>query len=160
METHIFWLVLWRWNRIFSILDRHYQRWIPSEIWEDKWLENLPLREQYPCLYNIARHKQDTIAKVFSTSPLTKDNLAKCNWHGSKKCYFCHKNEILKHLFFECHFARAVWGCINIALGLPQPRSIPHMFGSWLQAFGRILKRLVLMGRQPFVGRFGYAEMI
>jgi hypothetical protein len=37
-------------------------------LWEDKWLGNLLLREQYPCLYNITRHKQTTIAKVFSTS--------------------------------------------------------------------------------------------
>ena len=26
-------------------------------FWEDKWLEEAPLREQYPCLYNIVRNK-------------------------------------------------------------------------------------------------------
>jgi hypothetical protein len=63
------------------------------------------------------------------------------------KCVaFATKNEIIKHFFFECRFARAIWGYINIALGLPQSRSIPHMFGSWLQAFGRILGPLVLLG--------------
>ncbi|WVZ64244.1 hypothetical protein U9M48_013796 [Paspalum notatum var. saurae] len=36
----------------------------------DKWLGNTTLRRQYPCLYNIARHKQTTVAEVFSTSPL------------------------------------------------------------------------------------------
>jgi hypothetical protein len=36
----------------------------------DKWLRNSPLSEQYPCLYNIARHKQQTVAEVFSSSPL------------------------------------------------------------------------------------------
>jgi hypothetical protein len=39
-------------------------------FWEDKWLRNSTLQEQYPSLYNIARHKQDKIAEVFSTSPL------------------------------------------------------------------------------------------
>jgi hypothetical protein len=31
---------------------------------------------------------------------LTKDNLAKQNLHGSKKCVFCHQDETIKHLFF------------------------------------------------------------
>jgi hypothetical protein len=42
-----------------------------SEIrfWEDKWLGNATLREQYPALYNIIRHKGDTIAKVLESYP-------------------------------------------------------------------------------------------
>jgi hypothetical protein len=32
-------------------------------FWEDKWLGNVTLREQYPALYSIVRHKGDTIAK-------------------------------------------------------------------------------------------------
>jgi hypothetical protein len=36
-------------------------------FWEDKWLGNRPLRDQYPQLYNIARKKQDTVAEVLST---------------------------------------------------------------------------------------------
>jgi hypothetical protein len=42
-----------------------------SEIrfWEDKWLENVTLREQYPALYSIVCYKGDTIAKVMETSP-------------------------------------------------------------------------------------------
>jgi hypothetical protein len=31
-------------------------------FWEDKWLGNTTLREQYPTLYAIVRHKSDTIA--------------------------------------------------------------------------------------------------
>ena len=170
-----------------------------SEIsfWEDKWLDNAPLREQFPALYNIVRHKSDTLAKVLETFPpnvsfrrslygprqaswnallqrlatvqltqgpnefrwnigisgnfsvdsmykaliqpstpvdsnkkiwkmniplktkvfawylcqgviLTKDNLAKRNYHGSKKCVFCHHDETIKHLFFQCGFARSI----------------------------------------------------
>lgn len=40
---------------------------------------------------------------------LTKDNLAKRNWHGSKKCMFYDLNENIKHFFFTCHYARFLW---------------------------------------------------
>ena len=42
-----------------------------SEIrfWEDKWLGNTTLREQYPALYSIVCHKSDTIFMVMETSP-------------------------------------------------------------------------------------------
>jgi hypothetical protein len=170
-----------------------------SEIrfWEDIWLGTTTLREQYPALFNIVRHKHDTIQKVMETSPpsvtfrrdlngprlnswnelmqrlasvqlrqgtdefrwnltkngvfsvgsmysaliepiqpvpnyksiwkmkiplktkvfawylrrgviLTKDNLAKRNWHGCTKCVFCHEEETIKHLFFQCQFARSI----------------------------------------------------
>ena len=36
-------------------------------FWEDVWLGNTTLREQYPQLYNIARKKQDTIADILNT---------------------------------------------------------------------------------------------
>jgi hypothetical protein len=39
---------------------------------------------------------------------LTKDNLAKRSWQGSKVCCFCHKDETIQHLFFDCRFAQAV----------------------------------------------------
>jgi hypothetical protein len=38
-------------------------------FWEDKWLEHTTLREQYPMLYSIVSHKNDTIATVIETSP-------------------------------------------------------------------------------------------
>ena len=69
---------------------------------------------------------------------LTKDNLAKHNWQGSEKCCFRHKSETIKHLFFECRFAQAIWGCIQVTLNLPQPRSIPKLFESWLGGFQKI----------------------
>jgi hypothetical protein len=42
-----------------------------SEIrfWEDRWLGTTTLRGQYPDLYNIFRHKSDTLQKVMETSP-------------------------------------------------------------------------------------------
>jgi hypothetical protein len=203
-------------------------------FWEDKWLGNATLREQYPCLYNIVIHKQDTVAEVLSTSPpnfswsrdligqnlaawneliprianivlcherdefkwnlhpngkfsvkshylamihadvpklnkdlwklkaplkikifmwylrqgviLTKDNLAKRNWQGSKQCCFCHRDETIKHLFFYCCFTQVVWSIIHAASGLSQPRSMSHMFGTWLPGFRKDLNSLFLLG--------------
>jgi hypothetical protein len=40
---------------------------------------------------------------------LTKDNLAKRNWHGSKMCVFCHQDKTIKHIFLQCRVARSIW---------------------------------------------------
>ena len=55
---------------------------------------------------------------------LTKDNLAKRNWQGSTKCMFCHHDESIKHLFFECQFARSIWSAIQMASNLYPPSSV------------------------------------
>jgi hypothetical protein len=39
---------------------------------------------------------------------LTKDNLAKPNWQGSVLYSFCHKEETIQHLFFDCHLTRTI----------------------------------------------------
>jgi hypothetical protein len=39
-------------------------------FWEDKWLGIATLREQYPCLHNIAQHKQNTLLEVLSSSSI------------------------------------------------------------------------------------------
>jgi hypothetical protein len=59
-----------------------------TRFWEDKWIGNSPLKQQYPSLYRIARHKQSSVASVFSMAPLNisfrisllEDSLA-C-WHN------------------------------------------------------------------------------
>jgi hypothetical protein len=55
---------------------------------------------------------------------LTKDNLGKRNWQGSKTCCFCHKEETIKHLFFDCRFACSIWSFIHVAIGLLIPHNI------------------------------------
>jgi hypothetical protein len=39
-------------------------------FWEDTWLGNSPLNQQYPLLYNIVQIKQVLVAKVMSQTPL------------------------------------------------------------------------------------------
>ena len=63
---------------------------------------------------------------------LTKDNLLKRNWHGSSKCCFCNHDETIKHLFFDCQFARSIWSTIQIASTLYPPISVANIFGNWL----------------------------
>jgi hypothetical protein len=62
---------------------------------------------------------------------LTKDNLARRNWNGSKKCCFCSKAETIQHLFFECHYARFLWRAMYYVFGIKQPRHSLHFFNSW-----------------------------
>jgi hypothetical protein len=214
----------------FSIKDGSQIR-----FWEDSWLGNAPLREQYPALYNIVRYKSDTIMKVMATSPpdvtfrrdligqrlvawnallqrlanvqlspgsdefrwsllkngqfsvdsmynalihplvpvvnnkmiwkmkiplktkvfgwylrrgviLTKDNLARRNWHGNKSCVFCHQDETIKHLFFHCRFARSIWSIIQIASTLYPPRSVANIFGNWLHGIDNRFRTLIRVG--------------
>jgi hypothetical protein len=81
---------------------------------------------------------------------LTKDNLAKHNWTGSKQCCFCHIDQTIRHLFFDCHFSRAVWAIIYVSTGLLPPRSVTNMFGSWLRRISVDIKPFVPLGATTF----------
>ena len=81
---------------------------------------------------------------------MTKDNLAKKNWKGSKKCCGCNLDETNRHLFLECHYARMVWRIIHIATGLSPPRSISHMFGNWLSNQSKEIRNLIWVGVAAF----------
>ena len=48
-------------------------------FWDDKWLGNRTLREQYPALFNIVRKKHAIVASVFDRVPLNASQLA--SWH-------------------------------------------------------------------------------
>jgi hypothetical protein len=50
---------------------------------------------------------------------LTKDNLAKRNWNGCKKCAFCDSEESINHLFFHCPFAKLIWRTIHFTFNIP-----------------------------------------
>ena len=203
-------------------------------FWEDKWLGNFTLSQQYPSLYNIARKKHISIATVFNSIPLnisfrrglvgnnlvlwynlvariaqvrlndredvfkwglhqsgifsvhsmysalicnghvrqnrtlwktriplkikiflwylhrgvvlTKDNLARRNWNGSKKCVFCSHNETIQHLFFDCHFAKFLWRVVQYTFGLVPPTSAAQFYNDWLFRFDCKSKTQLLCG--------------
>jgi hypothetical protein len=82
---------------------------------------------------------------------LTKDNLAKRNWHGSKKCVFYHQDETIKHLFFHCRFARSIWSVIQVASTLFPPSSITNVFGNWLNRIDNRFKKHIRVGAIAFI---------
>ena len=47
---------------------------------------------------------------------LTKDNLIRRHWVGSP-CCFCHEDESVDHLFFQCPIAKTIWGVIGLCFG-------------------------------------------
>jgi hypothetical protein len=63
---------------------------------------------------------------------LTKDNLVKRNWEGSKTCVFCDKGESIHHLFFEFPLSKIVWRIIFLAFSICPPANVPNIFGNWL----------------------------
>jgi hypothetical protein len=77
---------------------------------------------------------------------LTKDNLAKKNWKGSQQCVCCNSNETIQHLFLDCPSAKMIWGIIFYATNLTQPKSISHMFGTWLHNQHKYFKPLIWVG--------------
>jgi hypothetical protein len=66
---------------------------------------------------------------------LTKHNLVKHNWHESPKCVFCHYDETIKNLFFQCKIARSVWSIIQVGSTLYPPTSVANIFNNWLNVW-------------------------
>ena len=64
---------------------------------------------------------------------LTKDNLAKRNWNGSKACS---TPETIQHLIFYCHYARFLWRAVFVLFGIFPPRNMNHLFNSWSKLGG------------------------
>jgi hypothetical protein len=64
---------------------------------------------------------------------LTKDNLIKRNWHGSKSCVFCSHDETIKHFFSNATLhvlygqsSKQLQACIH-QLVLPMSLGIGYM---------------------------------
>ena len=77
---------------------------------------------------------------------LTKDNLTKRNWNGSKKCCFFYQEETIQHLFITCPFAKMVWRIVHMALNLTPPNNITHLFGNWLGGVSKTDKVPIRVG--------------
>jgi len=88
---------------------------VPQDIWQTK----LPLKIKIFMWYL----KRGVI--------LTKDNLARRNWHGDKTCSVCHSLETTQHLFFNCSYAKFLWRSIHILFAIPPPQNINDLFVHW-----------------------------
>jgi hypothetical protein len=87
---------------------------------------------------------------------LTKDNLAKRNWRDSLKCCFCHYDENIKHLFFQCKLTRSIWSDNLIAFIL-----YPSQCGTYFQQMDHRDRVLIWMGAVALLWSlwvYGYVE--
>lgn len=64
---------------------------------------------------------------------LTKDNLIKWKWKGSKTYAFCTENETVNHLFFDCPTAKYVRSLLAYALGADCRPSSMNQFWVWIR---------------------------
>jgi RsiW-degrading membrane proteinase PrsW (M82 family) len=55
-------------------------------------------------------------------------------------------NENIQHLFLDCPFAKTIWYIIFFTANLNQPRSISHLFGTWLNNQPKNMKGLICVG--------------
>ncbi|WVZ74625.1 hypothetical protein U9M48_022786 [Paspalum notatum var. saurae] len=82
---------------------------------------------------------------------LTKDNLARRNWNGSQSCCFCHYNESIQHLFFDCRLAKVIWRIVFMTLGLTPPLNTAHLFNQWSCQGGSKYKPFLLAGAAALI---------
>ena len=84
---------------------------------------------------------------LFKGVILTKDNLARRNWNGSKTCcFFFMKNETIQHILFDCHITKFLWRIVYISFGLKPPDSISNVVGNWLGGVDSNIKNLIFIG--------------
>ena len=81
---------------------------------------------------------------------LTKDNLARRQWQGDRKCCFCSSNESIQHLFFDCHFAKFNWRIVHVFFNSLPPTSVHNIFTGWLEGVNRKLKSQIIVCASAF----------
>ena len=77
---------------------------------------------------------------------LTKDNLARRQWQGDRKCCCCSSNESIQHLLFDCHYAKFMWRIVHVSFNLIPQTSVHDLFTGWLEVINRKLKSQILVG--------------
>jgi hypothetical protein len=56
-------------NQFLTQGNSRFQSDTQIRFWEDIWLGNSTLKEQYPNLYNIARRRNSTVSDVLNKTP-------------------------------------------------------------------------------------------
>ena len=91
---------------------------------------------------------------------LTKDNLARRSWNGSKVCCFCNNLETTQHLFFDRHYACFLWCAVYWVFGITPPTSVSQLFGDGQNWAAANTVCLFWHEHRPCVGQSGSQEMI
>src|SRR6266540_541321 len=83
---------------------------------------------------------------LFKGVVLTKYNLARRQWRGSRQCCFCNFSESIQHLFFDYPLAKFIWRAIQVSFGISPPLGVHHMLSTWLSGVHKKFKLLILVG--------------
>jgi hypothetical protein len=59
----------------------------------------------------------------------------------STKCI--NRDEIIKHLFFQCNFARSIWSVIQVVSNWSSPHNVNNIFGNCLHGIDHKYKILL-----------------
>jgi hypothetical protein len=63
-----------------------------------------------------------------------------------KNVFFCYHDEIIKHLFFQCHFAKSIWSIIQVASSLYPSHSVANILRNWLHGIDHKFKEHIRVG--------------
>jgi hypothetical protein len=75
---------------------------------------------------------------------LTKDNLARRNWHGDKLCCFCHLPESINIYSLSAFYAKFLWRSIHLLFRILPPTSIDDLFENWSKVGNKKYNTLLL----------------
>jgi hypothetical protein len=73
--------------------------------------------------------------RLFRDAIMTRDNLKKRDWPGSRICSFCGQNETAIHLMFSCSHARVFWGVVGAMVKTNTCPGSLWQCMSWFYAF-------------------------
>jgi len=116
---------LWNWNKnnLFST----------KSVYEFLTKEDL-VEETFQTYLESKNYLQDKIFMwwVENNAIITKDNLIRRHWIGVPACYFCHEDETIDHLFFQCSIAKITLGVLGFCFGTNDiPRNI-QQYKTWI----------------------------
>jgi zinc-binding in reverse transcriptase len=97
--------IIWRWNFTGFCTTKSCYEWlefegINNQLYKKTWSAHIPLKIKV-FLWLIQKN-----------NILTRDNLSKRGWTGTKICIFCSADEIMEHLFIHCSVASCIWSWI------------------------------------------------
>ena len=68
------------------------------------------------------------------------------NWNGNTTCCFCSSQETIRHIFFECTYARFLWRAVHMVLGIKPPLNVHNLFDNWYPGKDKTFRSLLLTG--------------
>lgn len=85
---------------------------------------------------------------VLSNNILTKDNLVRIGWTGSKACPFYGMDESIDHLFMQYSISIMAWNILKCAFNFMDVvvDNIHDLFNIWTNFFGKAEKHPTMVG--------------